>query len=66
MYLGAALMFLATPFALASLWGLVPAALLVVSMSARLLHEEQVLSRDLVGYDAYRMRVRARLIPGIW
>ena len=66
MYLGGALMFLATPPALASLWGVVPAVLLVLAMAARLLHEEQILARDLAGYDDYRARVRARLIPGVW
>jgi len=35
-------------------------------MAARLLHEEQILARDLAGYDDYRARVRARLIPGVW
>jgi len=66
MYLGGALMFLATPPALASLWGVVPAVFLVLAMAARLLHEEKILARDLAGYDDYRARVRARLIPGVW
>jgi protein-S-isoprenylcysteine O-methyltransferase Ste14 len=66
MYAGAAVTFLATPPALASLWGLVPAALVVMAMGARLIHEEQVLARELAGYDAYRARVRARLVPGVW
>jgi protein-S-isoprenylcysteine O-methyltransferase Ste14 len=66
MYSGATLMFLATPLALGSLWGLIPAVLIVAGMAARLLNEEQVLVARLQGYDAYRARVRTRLIPGIW
>jgi protein-S-isoprenylcysteine O-methyltransferase Ste14 len=32
----------------------------------RLLEEERLLSRDLPGYDAYRSRVRYRLVPLLW
>ncbi len=30
------------------------------------LDEEAFLSEQLPGYDAYRRRVRHRLIPGVW
>ncbi len=66
MYSGAIVMFMATPIALASWWGLLPALLLSAAIVARLLHEERVLSRQLPGYDDYQRRVRSRLLPGIW
>jgi protein-S-isoprenylcysteine O-methyltransferase Ste14 len=66
MYSGANLMFLATPFALGSLWALVPALLLVAVIVARLLDEERFLSKNLPGYDEYRRTVRYRLVPHVW
>jgi protein-S-isoprenylcysteine O-methyltransferase Ste14 len=66
MYSGAVLMFLATPVALGSWWGLIPAALTSVGIIARLLDEERVLAAKLPGYAGYCQQVRARLIPGVW
>ena len=66
MYLGITLMYLATPLALGSYWALVPAAVIVPVLVARILNEEKVLERDLSGYGEYRQRVRYRLVPGIW
>jgi protein-S-isoprenylcysteine O-methyltransferase Ste14 len=66
MYAGALLMLAGTPPALGSWWGLVAVAVLGAVVVARLLDEEGVLGRDLAGYDAYRARVRYRLIPGVW
>jgi protein-S-isoprenylcysteine O-methyltransferase Ste14 len=33
---------------------------------ARLLDEEELLARDLPGYDAYRAKVRYRRVPHVW
>jgi protein-S-isoprenylcysteine O-methyltransferase Ste14 len=66
MYSGAVLMLGATPLALGSYWGLIPAAVFFCLLVARLLHEEQVLSRELPGYDAYCRDVRSRLVPLVW
>jgi protein-S-isoprenylcysteine O-methyltransferase Ste14 len=66
MYVGVLLIALGTPLALGSWWGLLPAALILPIMVARLLNEESVLSRDLAGYRDYLSRTRYRLIPGIW
>jgi len=66
MYAGALLLFLGTPLALGSWWGLavyIPSVLVLV---ARLRDEEQFLMRNLTGYGAYRDRVRYRLVPGLW
>jgi protein-S-isoprenylcysteine O-methyltransferase Ste14 len=66
MYTAALALFLGTPFALASWWGLVPAALLLAALVWRLLDEESYLARSLPGYTDYQRRVRTRLVPGIW
>jgi len=66
MYAGALVMFLAVSPALGSWWGLVPFAVLTAGVLVRLQHEEAYLVRNLPGYDTYRSRVRARLIPGLW
>jgi protein-S-isoprenylcysteine O-methyltransferase Ste14 len=66
MYSGALLLFLATPFALGSLWALIPAVALVAVVAVRLLDEERYLSKHLPGYREYCRQVRFHLIPGIW
>jgi protein-S-isoprenylcysteine O-methyltransferase Ste14 len=66
MYAAALLSFLATPIALGSWWGLIPAVGLVMAMVARLRYEERFLVEHLAGYEAYRAQTRARLIPGVW
>jgi protein-S-isoprenylcysteine O-methyltransferase Ste14 len=66
MYAFAVLLFLATPLALGSWWGLVPAILLLAALVWRLLDEESYLARKLPGYADYQRRVRTRLVPGIW
>lgn len=66
MYAGAFVMLAGLPLALAS-WFSAPALVpLFVVIVVRLLDEERVLARDLAGYDAYRQRVRYRLVPGVW
>ena len=66
MYASAVPLFLATPLALGSWWGLVPAALLLAMLVWRLLDEERYLAGNLPGYTDYQRQVRTRLVPGIW
>ena len=66
MYLGAALLLLATPFALGSLWAIILAIIAVAALVWRLLEEERYLSQHLPGYDDYRRAMRYRLAPFIW
>lgn len=66
MYTGAMLLFLATPVALASLWGLGAAALLCAGIVIRLLFEERYLRAALPGYVEYCQKVRYRLVPFLW
>jgi protein-S-isoprenylcysteine O-methyltransferase Ste14 len=67
MYAGALLMLLGTPLALGSWWGLAPFLILLLTIIIwRLFDEEQFLARDLPGYEAYRAKVRHRLVPYTW
>lgn len=66
MYAGALVMCAATPPALGSLVGLAGLVPLATGIVARLLDEEALLAKDLDGYDAYRARVRWRLLPWLW
>lgn len=66
MYTGALLLLLGTPPALGSYWALLCVLGLAAAIVARLLDEERFLSRRLPGYDAYRAKVRYRLLPFLW
>jgi protein-S-isoprenylcysteine O-methyltransferase Ste14 len=66
MYAGISLMYIASPVALGSFWALIPAVFIVPLLVARLRNEEQVLRRDLPGYEEYTHKVKYRLLPGIW
>ena len=66
MYLGVILMFLFTPLALGSFWGLAAFVPLFIMMVLRIRNEEQVLLRDLPGYREYCEKVRYRMVPGVW
>jgi protein-S-isoprenylcysteine O-methyltransferase Ste14 len=66
MYLAATLMYLATPLALGSIWGLIPAALIIPILVARIINEERVLDQELAGYLDYKRVTTYRLVPGIW
>jgi protein-S-isoprenylcysteine O-methyltransferase Ste14 len=66
MYLGASLMFVGGPLLLGSAWGLLPGLGLVLLLMVRIVGEEKLLTRDLEGYEAYRAKVRYRLVPGAW
>ena len=66
MYVGVLIMYIPTPIALGSYWGLIPFALLPPSLALRILNEEKVLSENLKGYREYCQKTRYRLIPFIW
>jgi protein-S-isoprenylcysteine O-methyltransferase Ste14 len=66
MYLGALILFFASPLALASFWTLLFVPFLFATLAARLLDEERLLLANLPGYAAYCERVRSHLIPFIW
>jgi len=66
MYLGVLIMYLPTPIALGSYWGLIPMGLLPLSLVLRILNEEKVLKENLKGYREYCIKTKYRLIPNIW
>jgi protein-S-isoprenylcysteine O-methyltransferase Ste14 len=66
MYAACFLYVIGTPLALGSVVGLIPALLLYIVIILRLLDEERYLTKNLSGYEAYRQKVRYRLIPKIW
>ena len=66
MYAAVSIMYIASPLALGSYWAVLPAALIVPLLMARIHNEEQVLRRELPGYGEYTQTVRFRLVPGIW
>jgi protein-S-isoprenylcysteine O-methyltransferase Ste14 len=65
-YLGYLASGLAGALALGSLWALVPAAGLALTMIVRTALEDRTLQAELPGCTDYAARVRYRLLPGIW
>jgi protein-S-isoprenylcysteine O-methyltransferase Ste14 len=66
MYAGGLLIFMGTPLALGSYWGLLTLGATVPALIWRLLDEERFLAEGLSGYEAYCRKVRWRLIAGIF
>ena len=66
MYLGVLVMFIFTPVALGSWCAVIPALPLVAVLVARIRNEEQLLAKELAGYQEYSRTTRCRLIPGVW
>ncbi|RDH78033.1 isoprenylcysteine carboxylmethyltransferase family protein [Mycolicibacterium moriokaense] len=66
MYVGALIMAIGMPLALASYWGLIFVLPCAASFVARILDEERFLRTELAGYDEYTDKVRYRLVPGVW
>lgn len=66
MYTGGIVFILATPLMLGSWWALIPAVVVCGGIVVRLLDEERFLVKNLSGYADYCVRVRWRLVPGLW
>jgi protein-S-isoprenylcysteine O-methyltransferase Ste14 len=66
MYLAMSLMFVFTPLALGSYWGMLASVFFPVFLVPRILNEEKVLREGLAGYAEYTHQVKNRLIPFIW
>ena len=66
MYVGALIMMVGTPLALASYWGLLTLIPGVLVFVARVTDEEKALREELDGYDEYTEKVHYRLVPGVW
>lgn len=66
MYVGAILLYLASPLALGSYWAVIPALGIVPILVARIKDEETALEKDLPGYFEYKQKTKYRLIPFVW
>ena len=66
MYVGAILLYVASPIALGSYWSVLPAIVIIPVIVARIKDEEAALDKDLAGYLEYKQRTKYRLIPFIW
>ena len=66
MYLGASLWFVGGALLLGSVCGLLVGLATVGLIILRIFGEEKLLARDLEGYQAYREKVRYRLVPRVW
>lgn len=65
-YVGIIAYSLAMPFALGSLWAVIPALLVAAGFIVRTAFEDRTLHAELPRYPEYAARVRFRLLPGIW
>jgi protein-S-isoprenylcysteine O-methyltransferase Ste14 len=66
MYIGVLIMYIPTPVALGSYWGIIPMLTIPIALVLRILNEEKVLSKELPGYIEYCQKTKYRLLPFIW
>jgi protein-S-isoprenylcysteine O-methyltransferase Ste14 len=66
MYLGTMVMYFTAPIALGSYWALIPALLIIPILIARIVNEEKVLEKELLGYSEFQKKTKYRIIPGVW
>lgn len=66
MYMATILLFLMIPIVLGSWYALIAFAFYPAIIIVRLKDEERLLTRELPGYEAYKMKVKYRLMPYIW
>jgi protein-S-isoprenylcysteine O-methyltransferase Ste14 len=65
-YVGMILQLLATPIALSSWWGIIPALCATGVFILRTALEDKTLREELAGYQEYAQEVCYRLFPGVW
>lgn len=66
MYMVTILLFLMIPLVLGSWYALIAFAFYPAIIIVRLKDEEDLLTRELPGYTAYKQKVKYRIIPFIW
>jgi protein-S-isoprenylcysteine O-methyltransferase Ste14 len=66
MYSGAILLFIGGPLLLGSVYGLAIGLLLIITIAVRSLGEEEMLKRELDGYNEYMKKVKWRFIPFVF
>lgn len=65
-YSGFIAFLLFTPIALGSVWGLIPALIIIIVFVIRIHFEEAMLAKGMEGYTDYQSRVKYKIIPGIY
>ena len=66
MYFATILLFMSMPLVLGSLVSFIVFLAYPFIIAARIKNEEEVLSRELEGYEEYKQKVKYRMIPFIW
>ena len=66
MYAVTILLFLMIPLILGSWYALIPFSFYPAIIVVRLKDEEALLTKELSGYEAYKQKVKYRLLPYIW
>jgi protein-S-isoprenylcysteine O-methyltransferase Ste14 len=66
MYSGGIIFIVCTPLALGSLFGLIPAAFMIIVFIFRTYLEDRTLRNELPGYKKYAKKTKYRLLPGVW
>jgi len=65
-YVGAILAIVSTPLIIGSIFGLIPAGIVVILLFIRTALEDRTLQNELDGYSDYAHNVRYRLLPWVW
>jgi protein-S-isoprenylcysteine O-methyltransferase Ste14 len=66
MYFATILLFMAMPLVLGSVISFVVFLAYPIIIAVRIKNEEEVLARELEGYEEYKKKVKYRMIPFIW
>ena len=66
MYFATVLLFLSIPLVLGSLFAFLIFLMYPFLIAKRIQHEEVFLAQELDGYEAYRQKVKYRMIPFVW
>lgn len=66
MYAATILLFLVIPLVLGSWYALIAFAVYPAVIVVRLKDEEELLTRELPGYEEYKQKVKYRIIPFVW
>ena len=66
MYFATILLFMSMPLVLGSLVSFIVFLAYPFIIAARIKNEEEVLSRELDGYEEYKQKVKYRMIPFVW
>ena len=66
MYAVTILLFMVMPLVLGSWYALIPFAFYPAIIIVRLKDEEALLTKELPGYEAYKQKVKYRIIPFVW